>query len=123
MGITPRSGDDGSQNSAYHSYFPQRRFVHLIQNVYLFWNISVPNSKHVESNFHVRKNNWMQMSVLFIVDVNIVYYKFDLKKSDREGLLYYITNILFHQKLRRHIHSKANTEITKKYVTSTSILL
>ena len=33
-----------------------------------------------------------------------------------------ITNILFHQKLRRHIHSKANTEITKKYVTLTSVL-
>lgn len=28
----------------------------------------------------------MQMYVLFIVDVNIVYYKFDLKKS--ESLLY-----------------------------------
>lgn len=64
-----------------------REDLYILYKMFIYFEIfPAPSNKHVQSNFNVRKNNRMQMSVLFNVDVNIVYYKFDFKKS--ESLLY-----------------------------------
>lgn len=60
MGITPRGGDDGSQNSAYHSCFSKKTCTFNTKCLFILKYFLYPTmyrAKHVQSNFHVRKNN------------------------------------------------------------------